>query len=135
MSATGIFLETFTRLNKRGIVPSVFYPAVQLPSDEEIAGAQTTWESRLDAELAGFLRGKRIFLSINRFERKKVNTDTPSSLVQLQGNGRTGRMTCPPTSLVAILLQCNKGTMVLCVEPGPGGARLWDTAGEVFQQG
>ncbi|BDA40824.1 Alpha-1,3/1,6-mannosyltransferase ALG2 [Coccomyxa sp. Obi] len=71
MYTQGIFLETFTRLKRRGVVPSVFYPAVQLPSDEEIAEAERTWESRLDVELAGFLCGKRVFLSINRFERKK----------------------------------------------------------------
>lgn len=71
-SATGVFLDTFKRLKKRAIVPTVFYPAVQLPSEEDIAEAQRSWEPRLDAELAGFLHGKRVFLSINRFERKKV---------------------------------------------------------------
>ncbi|KAK9916683.1 hypothetical protein WJX75_005759 [Coccomyxa subellipsoidea] len=65
----GVFLKTFRRLKKRGIVPSVFYPAVQLPSDED--AAEVDWEYRLDPDLAGFLHGKRVFLSINRFERKK----------------------------------------------------------------
>lgn len=69
--ATGVFLKTFRRLKKRGIVPSVFYPAVQLPSDED--AAEVDWEYRLDPDLAGFLHGKRVFLSINRFERKKVH--------------------------------------------------------------
>lgn len=96
ISATGIFLETFKRLNKRGIVPSVFHPAVQLPSEEQIAEAQTTWETRLDADLAGFLHGKWVFLSINRFERKKVNIPTLLSLLQLQ--------ICPRTSLSLMLL-------------------------------
>ena len=94
--ATGIFLQTFTRLKRRGIVPSVFYPAVQLPSDEQIVDAQTTWETQLDADLAGFLHGKRVFLSINRFERKKANTHTSSLLLRLQ-------TTDPPTSVIAKL--------------------------------
>ncbi|EIE26568.1 glycosyl transferase family 1 protein [Coccomyxa subellipsoidea C-169] len=49
-----VFLETFGRLKKRGLVPSVFYPALSL-----------------DPDLVHFLNGKHVFLSINRFERKK----------------------------------------------------------------
>lgn len=70
--ATGIFLDTFTHLKNRGIVPDVFHPAVQVPSDEEISNAEAHWLSSLDADLADFLHSKRVFLSINRFERKKV---------------------------------------------------------------
>lgn len=68
----GVFLQTFKRLSRRGIMPEVLHPAVQPPSDEALAESDASWQSELGADLAGALAGKRVFLSINRFERKKV---------------------------------------------------------------
>ena len=70
----GVFLETFVRLRKRGIVPAVLHPAVEPPSEQALAEMRATWRAELDVGLAGFVAGKRLFLSINRFERKKVCT-------------------------------------------------------------
>ena len=67
----GIFRETFRRLDRQGKVPEVFYPAVPIPTDDELAEAQRTWRTVLP-QLAAFMEGKCVFLSINRFERKKV---------------------------------------------------------------
>ena len=68
----GIFRETFRRLDRQGKVPEVFYPAVPIPTDDELAEAQRTWRTVLKPQLAAFMEGKHVFLSINRFERKKV---------------------------------------------------------------
>ena len=68
----GIFQETFRRLDRQGKVPEVFYPAVPITRDDELAEAQRTWQTVLKPELAAFMEGKHVFLSINRFERKKV---------------------------------------------------------------
>ncbi len=77
---TDIFGETFRRLNRQGRVPEVFYPAVPIPTEEELKEAQRSWESVLSSDTAAFLRGKRVFLSINRFERKKVRSAGIGSL-------------------------------------------------------
>ncbi len=53
-------------------MPEVFYPAVPITMDNEHAEAQRTWQTVLKPELAAFMEGKHVFLSINRFERKKV---------------------------------------------------------------
>ena len=37
---------------------------------------QRAWRETLKPEVAAFMEGKRIFLSINRFERKKVHLAT-----------------------------------------------------------
>ena len=55
-------------------MPEVFYPAVPIPSDEGLKKAQRSWQSVLRPEAAAFMQGKRVFVSINRFERKKVHT-------------------------------------------------------------
>lgn len=67
-----IFRQTFSRLRKRGVVPGVLYPTVGLLSDEELQAAEVNWKSELPANLTEFIGDRRIFLSINRFERKKV---------------------------------------------------------------
>lgn len=72
MLLTEVFLDTFGRLRKQWIVPEVFHPAVRLPSDAALAEAHDQWQNDLDADLVQFCQSKRVFLSINRFERKKV---------------------------------------------------------------
>lgn len=67
----GIFRETFSRLLKRGVVPGVLYPTVQSVSDSDLAAARASWKSELPGNLTEFIGGRQIFLSINRFERKK----------------------------------------------------------------
>ena len=55
------------------MVPGVLYPAVHAPSTAELQEAADSWGAELPAPLADFLRGPGpIFLSINRYERKKV---------------------------------------------------------------
>ncbi len=69
--AAGIFADTFRILQRRGIVPGVLYPAVSIPSSEELAANRRS--AKLPPALIGFLSTARCFLSINRFERKKVS--------------------------------------------------------------
>ena len=68
-SPAGVFAETFRRLQRRGIVPGVLYPAVDTPSAEQLAADR---QRAAAPELAQLLGGSGCFLSINRFERKKV---------------------------------------------------------------
>jgi hypothetical protein len=68
-SSAGVFAETFRRLQRRGIVPGVLYPAVDIPSAEQLAADR---QRAAAPELAQLLGGSGCFLSINRFERKKV---------------------------------------------------------------
>ena len=68
-SPAGVFAETFRRLQRRGIVPGVLYPAVDIPSAEQLAADR---QRAAAPELAQLLGGSGCFLSINRFERKKV---------------------------------------------------------------
>lgn len=72
----GVFAETFSRLNARGMQPGVLYPAVAIPSAADLAAAEAGWHSGLPSELARFCKGGPTFLSINRFERKKVRVLT-----------------------------------------------------------
>lgn len=74
-----IFRETFSRLRKRGVVPGVLYPTVGLLSDGELEAAQANWKSELPKNLTDFIGDRRIFLSINRFERKKVYNSIDST--------------------------------------------------------
>jgi len=74
----GIFGETFKRLNRQGKVPDVFYPAVPIPTDTQLQHMHSSWRDVLKPEVAAFMKGKRVFLSINRFERKKVRGRMPS---------------------------------------------------------
>lgn len=69
---TGVFAETFGRLHRRGVLPEVLYPAVQVPSDAELAAAAESAKEVLPGELVAMMEGRTVFLSINRFERKKV---------------------------------------------------------------
>lgn len=69
----GIFARTFRRLHGRGLVPDVLYPAVVVPSDAQLAAARAGWKRTLPPDLARFIESRdAVFLSINRFERKKV---------------------------------------------------------------
>ena len=69
----GVFADTFTSLAKRGIVPDVLYPAVPVPSSQELQAARDSWPSMVDEGLRSFLQEHTVFLSINRFERKKAS--------------------------------------------------------------
>ena len=68
-----MFADTFTSLAKRGIVPDVLYPAVPVPSNQELQAARKRWPSMVEEGLRSFLQGHTVFLSINRFERKKAS--------------------------------------------------------------
>jgi len=51
----------------------VLHPAVQPPAEAALRAAASGWRSRLDPDLAAFLEdASAVFLSVNRFERKKV---------------------------------------------------------------
>ena len=81
--AAGIFAETFTRLQARNVVPEVLYPAVQLPSQSALQASQQQWHSLVTPQLAAFMQAGPLFVSINRFERKKVWLALPKTLVAL----------------------------------------------------
>ena len=70
----GVFGETFQRLSRRGKVPEVFYPAVPIPTETQLAEVASSWQMMLKPEVAAFMEGKHALLSINRFERKKVHS-------------------------------------------------------------
>ena len=79
--AAGIFAETFTRLQARNVLPEVLYPAVQLPSQSALQASQQQWHSLVTPQLATFMQGGALFVSINRFERKKVWLALANTLV------------------------------------------------------
>ena len=55
-------------------MPGILYPAVHPPSDADLADAAASWRAELPAPLSQFMAGPApTFLSINRFERKKVS--------------------------------------------------------------
>ena len=66
-----IFKDTFRKLDRRGVVPEVLYPAVSIPSDTALADMKTSWKSLLPENAVALLEQRTVFLSINRFERKK----------------------------------------------------------------
>jgi alpha-1,3/alpha-1,6-mannosyltransferase len=66
-----VFAETFPRLEKRGVSPSVLYPAVHPPTDSELETAKNNWETMLPNKIVDLIKGGPTFVSINRFERKK----------------------------------------------------------------
>jgi alpha-1,3/alpha-1,6-mannosyltransferase len=66
-----VFADTFVRLDRRGIVPEVLYPAVRIPSERELAEAASSWTTALPEGIVKLIQGGPTFLSINRFERKK----------------------------------------------------------------
>ena len=78
----GIFAQTFTTLHSRGIVPEVLYPAVQVPSDAELQAAHAQRQMHVSAELRQFMQAGPLFVSINRFERKKVSQLSVSSTLR-----------------------------------------------------
>ncbi|KAA6423682.1 MAG: hypothetical protein FRX49_06253 [Trebouxia sp. A1-2] len=86
----GIFAQTFTRLHARGVVPQVLYPAVQLPSDEGLRALCAHWQSEDSVELGSFMRSGPLFVSINRFERKKGLPLAVKALHELKRQGHTG---------------------------------------------
>jgi alpha-1,3/alpha-1,6-mannosyltransferase len=63
----GVFSKTFHHLAVRGVRPAVLYPAVAIPPSEELKAAAAAWESELDPELVKLVKGKPMFLSINRY--------------------------------------------------------------------
>jgi len=67
-----VFVATFRRLVKRDVLPSVLHPAVRVPSQTDLERVAGGWRERFEPELAAFLEGGPVFLSINRFERKKA---------------------------------------------------------------
>ena len=54
-------------------MPEVLYPAVQLPSESALQASQQQWQQVVAPELATFMQAGPLFVSINRFERKKVH--------------------------------------------------------------
>lgn len=67
----GVFGQTFQTLSARGIVPEVLYPAVSIPSEKLIKKMSKEWRKCLPQEVVTLMNEKAVFLSINRFERKK----------------------------------------------------------------
>lgn len=96
----GVFAQTFSRLDSRGVRPRVLYPAASIPSDEELAKARASWREALPADVVSLVEGggvggggeggggrggkaegsastspllppAAVFVSINRFEGKK----------------------------------------------------------------
>ena len=66
------FVRTFRRLVKRDILPGVLHPAVRVPSQTDLERAAERWRQHFEPDVAKFLEGGPVFLSVNRFERKKV---------------------------------------------------------------
>lgn len=66
-----IFRAAFPRLSAKGIRPQVLHPAIQAPPNA--TSSPGTAESVLEADLVQFLAHPPVFLSINRFERKKAS--------------------------------------------------------------
>lgn len=53
-------------------MPEVLYPAVQLPPQPGLQASQQHWRNLVAPQLAAFMQAGPLFVSINRFERKKV---------------------------------------------------------------
>lgn len=68
----GVFAQTFRRLHAQGIRPRVLYPAVAIPAASDLEDAAAGWRQGLPPATAQFVAAGPTFLSINRFERKKV---------------------------------------------------------------
>ena len=65
-------MRTFRRLVKRDVLPGVLHPAVRVPSQTDLERAAGRWREHFEPDVAKFLEGGPVFLSVNRFERKKV---------------------------------------------------------------
>ncbi len=68
----GVFAKTFRRLHARGDPPAVLHPAVAVPPGGTLKEAEGAWREGLPPGTAAFIAQGPTFLSINRFERKKV---------------------------------------------------------------
>ena len=77
-----VFASTFTRLAARGVEPGVLYPAAAVPTEAALAAAAAGWEAALPADVVRLVKTGGsggggggappvVFVSINRFERKK----------------------------------------------------------------
>ncbi len=66
-------MNTFQRLVRRDVLPGVLHPAVRVPSQTDLERVAERWREHFAPDLADFLGGGPVFLSINRFERKKVH--------------------------------------------------------------
>eukprot|EP01025_Chloroclados_australasicus_P038541 TRINITY_DN39752_c0_g1_i2.p1 TRINITY_DN39752_c0_g1~~TRINITY_DN39752_c0_g1_i2.p1 ORF type:complete len:461 (-),score=43.98 TRINITY_DN39752_c0_g1_i2:273-1655(-) len=85
----GVFGNTFKYLHSWGIKPDILYPAVSILSESELFNYKNLWQqlmlqnSRMGKEWLEFLGqrdSKVVFLSINRFERKKGIELAPKAL-------------------------------------------------------
>lgn len=69
----GVFAHTFRKLHQRGKVPQVLYPAVSTPSDADLEAGARAWRDELPLSVVDLTQQGPMFLSINRYERKKVS--------------------------------------------------------------
>jgi alpha-1,3/alpha-1,6-mannosyltransferase len=120
-----VFALTFRRLNSRGIIPSVLYPAVHIPSDADITKAtkavldyrhgKAVVKLPLDSQqeqqhlILAFMTDALTFLSINRYERKKNISLAIQALAKLQKSrgspsGVVGSTTTPSNYKAAVRL-------------------------------
>ena len=51
----------------------MLHPAAVIPSERNLRDAEARWRAELPPEVAAFMGAAPTFLSINRFERKKVS--------------------------------------------------------------
>ena len=75
----------------------MLYPAVPIPTEQQLADSESSWRSELHpAALLAFVKGAEggpLFLSINRFERKKgigLALRALARMQQQQGGGACG---------------------------------------------
>ena len=105
---TGIFADTFVRLHSRGTAPAVLHPAVQPPTEAALEASASGWRDQLDPDLATFLEDASVvFLSINRFERKKVG----DSALRTMAMTVAGTRACLSCSVLS-------NTIKLCADAG-----------------
>lgn len=69
---SGVFAHTFRKLHQRGKVPQVLYPAVSTPTEDDIEAGARAWRDELPVAVVDLAEQGPLFLSINRYERKKV---------------------------------------------------------------
>lgn len=69
-----IFKITFRQLAEKGISPEILHPACAVPAAADLDKARQSWQKWLPIGLVDFLGQDKVFLSINRFERKKVRS-------------------------------------------------------------
>jgi len=83
-----IFSETFTRLAKRGIEPYVLYPAVKIPEESVLEDMKLKWRESLPKDVVTMIEDGPVFVSINRFERKKNIGLAIKALQYLHADGK-----------------------------------------------